>query len=375
MKNQRMIRWVALSALVVWSASSVWADVTVKRQSSTDGMGGLLKATTTSTESYSGDKMANDSETKMENKMVKMFGGGKPVRSTSITRLDKEVIWNLDHKDKKYSEMTFAEMRALMDSLGSMMSNASDPMAQQKPEIDTSEITFAPPKFDVKKTGKRETIAGYECDQAVMTMTTVGTNRKTGETMTLELVMDMMLAQNVAGVNEITDFGVRMAKAIGFSADQSSGQSMNKMLSMYGIDAERLAEEAKKLEGFAMKSVMSFSMGGDAMDKAKADADAEKAQREQGQQEEEEQAKKDEETPSDASGMAAKALGGLFGKKEKTKDAEKPKEEAASEAPPGAMLWITTTVTGIESGSVPADRFEVPSEYKLEKTAMQKENE
>jgi hypothetical protein len=72
---------------------------------------------------------------------------------------------------------------------------------------------------------------------------------------------------------------------------------------------------------------MSFSMGGDAMDKAKADA--EKAQQEQEQQEEEKQAKKDEETPSDASGMAAKALGGLFGKKDKKKDAEKPKEEPA----------------------------------------------
>ena len=372
MKNQRMIRWAAMGALVVWSASSVWADVTVKRQSSTDGMGGLLKATTTSTESYSGDKMANDSETKMENKVIKMFGGGKPVRSTSITRLDKEVIWNLDHKDKKYSEMTFAEMRALMDSLGSMMSNASDPMAQQKPEIDTSEITFAPPKFDVKKTGKKETIAGYECDQAIMTMTTVGTNRKTGETMTLEVTMDMMLAKNVAGTEEVNAFGQKMAQAMRISMDQSAGKSMAGMLAMYGIDAERLAEEAKKLEGFAMKTVMSFGMGGEAMAKAQAQTEKEKA--EQGQPEGEETAKEDEETPTDASGAAAKALGGLFGKKDKKKAEDKSKTEEAPVAPPGAMFWMTTTVTGIETGAVGADKFEVPAGYKLEKSDFQKKN-
>ena len=63
--------------------------------------------------------------------------------------------------------------------------------------------------------------------------------------------------------------------------------------------------------------------------------------------------------------MAAKALGGLFGKKDKKQDEEKDKQDEGPAAPPGALMWMTTTVTGIESGSVAPAAFEVPAEYKL----------
>lgn len=349
---------LAFAAALVLS-TTVYGDVTIKRHSSMDGMGGLLKSTTTSTESYAGDMMSNDGETKMENKLMKMFGGGKPVRTTSITRLDKGLMWNVDHKKKEYTEMTFAEMRAMMDSLGNTMAGGADPMAQQEPTIDTAEWTFSEPTFKVDRTGKQETIAGYACDQAIMTMISTGTNRKTGETMTMEVTMDMMLAQNVPGANEITDFGMRMAAAMGFGMENGSAQSMSKMLGMYGIDAERLAEETKKLDGFAMKTVMTFGMAGDAMEKANAEADEAEAEKP-----ESEEAKEEEEKPSDASGIAAKALGGLFGKKDKKQDEEKDKQDQPA-APPGALIWMTTTVTGIESGAVVPAVFEIPEGYKL----------
>lgn len=372
-QSGRIAIWAAALGIVAASWTVVYADVTVNRVTSMDGMGGLLKSSTKSTESYSGDKMVNDSETKMENKMLKMFGGGKPIKSTSITRLDKELIWNIDHKDKSYTEMTFAEMRAWMDSLGSMMSGGgADPLAQQKPAIDTSEITFSEPTFDVKRTGKAETISGYPCEQAIMTMTTVGTNRKNGETMTLEVSMDMMLAENVPGADEIVDFGVRTARAMGFEMDKAGAQSMTKMLEMYGIDAERLAEESAKLEGFAMKTVMSFSMGGDAMDQAAAESEQAKAEQEA--QESEDQAKKDDETPTDASSAAAKALSGLFGKKDKKQDEEKKAEEEESAAvPAGTMFWMSSVVNSIEPSALPAPSFEIPEGYELKKSALQKD--
>jgi hypothetical protein len=360
-KSNWIVRTVLAAAMFAMSHPA-HGDVTIKRHATMDGMGGLLKSSITSTESYSGDMMANDSETKMENKLLKMFGGGKPIHTTHITRLDKELMWNIEHKDKKYTEMTFAEMRAMMDSLGTLMAGGTDPMAQQQPAFDTSEVTFSEPEFTVKRTGKTESIAGHNCEQAIMTMVSKGVNRETGDTMVLDLTMDMMLAKNVPGADEATAFSVRMAQAMGFEMDGGAGQSMAKMLGMYGIDAEKVAEEAKKLEGFAMQTVMSFTIGGDAM--AQAQADQEKAKDEEAS--EEEAAKSEEESPSDASGMAAKALGGLFGGKKDKKDKEE--AEPASGAPPGAMLWMTTTVTGIESGAVPAASFEIPEGYKLKKS-------
>ncbi len=296
----------------------------------------------------------------MNNKLVKMFGGGKPVHTTTIARLDKDVMWTIDHKEKEYTEMSFAQMRALMDSLGTMVAGGADPMtqAQSEPTIDTAEWEFSEPKFDIKRTGKSETIAGQSCEQAIMTMTTEGTNRKTGEKMTLDLAMDMMLANSVPGQEEMEAFGMKMAKAMGYEMESASAQSMMKMLEMYGIDAEKLAEESEKLEGFAMKTVMTFSMGGDAMEQAQAESETSEGEDEKGT------AEKNEETPTDASGLAAKALGGLFGKKDKKEDKDKARDDGAS-APPGALMWMTTTVTGIETGAVAASNFEVPAGYKL----------
>lgn len=363
MFNRKLTCVLALALSLV--TSPVWGDVTIKRTTTSDGLGGLLRSTTTSTESISGDMMASDSETKMDNKLMKMFGGGKS-RTTTIARLDKEVMWTVDHKDKSYTEMTFAEMRAMLDSLGTMASSGMAQMVQQQPTIDTSEITFSEPQFSVNKTGKRETIAGYGCEQVIMTMTTEGTNRKTGETIKLEVTTDMMMAKNVPGSDEIIEFSKRLAGAMGFEMDKGSASSMTKMLEMYGIDADRLAEESKKMDGFAMKTVMSFSMGGDAMAQAQAQSEANKANSEG-----EESAEEGGGTPTDASGIAAKALGGLFGKKDKKKDDEK-KDNGVADAPPGALLWMTSTVTGIESGAAPAETYEVPASYKLKKSPMQK---
>jgi hypothetical protein len=364
-RHYRLLGGVIVSLALAFGSAR--ADVTVKRLTTMDGMGGLLKSTTTSTEIYAGDKMVSDGETKLENKLLKMFGGGKPIKMTQVTRLDKELFWDINHKDKKYSEMTFAEMRAMMDSLGAMFSGGGDPMAQQEPVFDKAEYTFSPPEFKVERTGKKETIAGYTCDQAILTMKTVGTNRKTGETMTLDLTMDMMLASNVAGADEINAFGMKMSQAIGQDIETGSARSMSAILAMYGIDAQQLEAEARKLEGFALKTVMSFTLGGDAMAQAQAEADEEG-----GGAEGEEGAEAEESAPDDAGSVAATALGGLFGKKDKKQDEEEFKDAAT--APPGALFWMTSTVTGIEAAGAPAEKFEVPAGYKLEKTGFQKKD-
>ncbi|HWO56506.1 MAG TPA: hypothetical protein VNN55_02955 [bacterium] len=363
-RHYRLLGGVIVSLALAFGSAR--ADVTVKRLTTMDGMGGLLKSTTTSTETYAGDKMVSDGETKLENKLLKMLGGGKPIKTTQVTRLDKELFWDINHKDKKYSEMTFAEMRAMMDSLGAMFSGGGNPMAQQEPAFDTAEYTFSPPEFKVERTGKKETIAGYTCDQAILTMKTVGTNRKTGETMTLDLIMDMMLAANVAGADEINAFGTKMSQAIGQDIEPGSARSMSAMLAMYGVDARQLEAEARKLEGFALKTVMSFTLGGDAMARSQAEAE------EKSDGADDEEGAEGEEAASDDDGsVAAKALGGLFGKKDKKQDEEKAKDDAPT-APPGALFWMSSTVTGIEAAGAPAEKFEVPAGYKLETTGFQK---
>ena len=359
-RKLRMSHWsiagMAL-VLVLLAVSVASADVTIKRLTVVKGLGGMMNSTVTSTEMVQGDMMASDHETKMDSKLMKLMGAGKPVLTTSIIRLDKGVFWDVSHKDKSYTEMTFAEMRKMMDSLGAMMSGGSA-MTQQKAAFDTSEYKLLPPKLNVTHTGKHETISGYDCDEAVLTMETAAVNRKSGDTVLLEVTMSSMLAKNVPGEAEMTAFGKKMAQAMGMDMNDAAGQSMQKMLAMYGIDAEKLAEEAKKMNGFAMRTEMTFGMGGAAMEKA---AEGQEKSKDAENSENAESAKSDE---SSSGGLAGKALGGLFGKKKKAE----PKEEAGEkggDVPPGAMFSVVTTVTEIGTGSVAATSFDVPAGYKL----------
>ncbi len=350
-QTQKFIRTLGLSvAVTLCVVLAAHADVTIKQTSTTKGLGGILDAEIKSENCIKGDRSCNDMESRMTGKLMKFLGGGKPVKTSAIMRLDKDLMWQVSHQDKKYTEMTFEQMRAMMDSLKLVM--AGQPKgAQPKPEIDTSEVTFAPPTFEVQKTGVKETIAGYPCEQSILTMTVEGTNKKTKEKFKMITTMDMMLTQDVPGKAEYEAFGKQMAEKMGSSMDAAGAQSMMQALGAYGIDAKKLAEESAKMQGFPMRQVVRFAGEGKQF-----------AASESKEEESSESADKEESSSKDP---AAKVLGGLFGKK---KNNNKEKASEPKEKPDNAIFKMTTEVTEISTAAIPGTRFEVPAGYKKEAT-------
>jgi hypothetical protein len=340
------------AAVVLWSGAVTYADVSIKQTTTTKGLAGILDAEVKSENCIQGDRNCTEAQTRFTSKLMKFATGGKATKTSSIARLDKDLVWEVNHQDKSYTEMTFAQMRAMMDSLKTMMAGGPMGGTPAKTEIDTSEVTYAPPKFDVKKTGLKETIAGYPCEQTILTMTVEGTNKKTGEKFQMLTTMDMMMAQDVPGRDEYEQFGRKMAEKMGLGMDAASAQSMMSALGAYGIDAKKLAEESAKLKGFPMRQVVTFAGQG------KQFASSETTQK--GENGEKESA---EEEKSGGNDVAAKALGSLFGKKKS--DKKKAGEGKSAEKPDDAIFKMTTEVTEISTGAVPATRFEVPAGYKL----------
>ena len=339
------------AVMVLWSWAAARADVLIKQTSTMKGLAGILDAEIKSENCIQGDKSCNDAETRFTNKVMKFATGGKATKTTSIARLDKDLMWQVNHKDKSYTEMTFAQMRAMMDSLKTMM--AGGPGGEPaKTEIDTSEVSYAPPQFDVKKTGVKETIAGYPCEQSILTMTVEGTNKKTGEKFTMVTTMDMMLAQDVPGREEYEQFGRKMAEKMGFNMDAAAAQSMMSALGAYGIDAKRLAEESAKMKGFPIRQIVRFEGQGRQFASREAAANDEGGEQEAATEEK-----------SEDKDLASKALGGLFGKKKG--DKKKADEGKSAEKPDNAIFKMTTEVTQISTSAVEATRFEIPSGYKL----------
>ncbi|MFZ5516092.1 MAG: DUF4412 domain-containing protein [Candidatus Zhuqueibacterota bacterium] len=95
-----------------------------------------------------------------------------------IFRFDKEVMWTVDTKKKTYTEMTFAQMEAMKNSMASsmqeQMKNMSDEQKQMMEKMMgkkfKSMMTGDPADLEIQvtKTGKSKTLLGYSCDEVLL---------------------------------------------------------------------------------------------------------------------------------------------------------------------------------------------------------------
>lgn len=100
----------------------------------------------------------------------------------TIIRLDKELIWQVDHNAKTYSQITFAELEELSGQQAAAMKEAQEHMEEMKKMLESmppeqremmeqqmqqamqmQSAMSEPPK--VTKTGKKEKILGHTCEE------------------------------------------------------------------------------------------------------------------------------------------------------------------------------------------------------------------
>lgn len=114
-------------------------------------------------------------------KMFKDVEKGNDGR-TIIVRLDKEVIYQINAKDKTYSEMTFAELEKFMQQ---MTSKSDERMAALREKMknmpeerrkmmekmmgDKMPGQAKEAKIDVTNTGDKKTVSGFSCTKYVVT--------------------------------------------------------------------------------------------------------------------------------------------------------------------------------------------------------------
>ena len=238
-----------------------------------------------------------------------------------IIDLAEEKVYDLDLKKKSYKVTTFAELRRRWEEAQKKAAEdakkdaarekdkpaAADPSARQM-EVD----------FDVKNTGEKKTINGFDTRQQIVTITVREKDKTLEQSGGMVMTADMWLAPKIAAMKEIGDFDVRYAKQLygssmiaGVSAEQMAAamalypmmkQALGKMTTEGGrIDGtpvqstttmdmvkspEQIAEEAKASEsdnkssasggvggmlgGFAKKMAAKKMGGGDDANKARA---------------------------------------------------------------------------------------------------------
>jgi hypothetical protein len=175
-----------------------------------------------------------------------------------IIDLGEEKIYDIDLKKKSYTVTTFAELRRKMEEARKKAEEdarkeAGKEKEKEKPRAADPDAKQVEIDFDIKNTGARKTINGFDTHQAVMTVTV----REKGKTLEqgggMVLTSDMWLAPKNPAMKEILDFDVRYAKLLygtmiaGVPAEQAAAAMA--MYPMMKPAMGKVSAEGGKLDG------------------------------------------------------------------------------------------------------------------------------
>ncbi len=254
----------------------------------------------------------------------------------TIVDLSEEKVYDIDVKKKQYTVTTFDELRRRMreaQEKATQQADKEEPGQKEDPQKPAKEYEV---DFDVKDTGQKKAIAGYDTKNTVVTITVREKGRTLEQAGGLVMTNDMWLGPAIPQLKELYDFDLKYAKQLqGQEAAALSAEQMAAVLAMFplvGKAMDRMQKDGDKLAGTPLETTMTF------------EAIKSKDQLIQAQE-------------SSKSSGGGGGLGGLLAKKIMKK--EEPKARATIMTTHHEVLEVATSVA-------PAD-LAIPPDYKEKK--------
>ena len=262
MTGTRMTTLLTL-ALLALSAHSLKADVREDQKTRVQFEGALGKVV-----NIFGGKAAREGVTSM----VAVKGNRKATLNDTtgqIIDLSEEKVYDLDMKRKTYKVTTFAEMRRrIEEAQKKAQEQARKAQASEKaPEKGSAPSRDPNAKeldidFDIKDTGQKKTINGFDTHEVVMTITLREKGKKLEESGGMVLKSDMWMTSRIAAMKEVAEFDVRYARALaGPEVAGASAQEMAAAMAMYPMmkpALEKMNTEGVKMDGTAILTTMTM---------------------------------------------------------------------------------------------------------------------
>lgn len=272
-----------------------------------------------------------------------------------IIDLDEEKIYDINRKDKSYRVTTFEEVRRrfaeAQEKAKKEMAKMKDaPPPQQAPADNQMEFTF-----DIKETGQKKTINGFDTREVVMTIAVHEKGKTLEESGGMVTEMRVWLAPHVAALKEIQDFDLRYFQKLTLPFDPAMAQQMAAMMAANPYlmrSMGKVKEEAAKMDGTAILTTTSFQAV------ASKQAMAEKAEQEQ----------EDNTVDVPAGGGMRSIAGGLLGglaRRTIQKKAEEKQQEAAASGTPGRSTIMSSTTELLKISTAVSDAdVAIPAGFK-----------
>jgi hypothetical protein len=345
MKHSRIA--LALSAaLFTLSASALHADVRADEKARVEFAGMLGRMF-----NMFGGKGAREGVTSS----IAVKGDRKATMGDStgqIIDLAEEKVYDLDLKKKSYKVTTFAELRRRMEEAKKKAEEdarkeAAKEKEKEKPQAADPNAKQMEIDFDIKNTGTKKTINGFDTHEAVMTVTVREKGKTLEQSGGMVVTSDMWLAPKIAAMKEIADFDARYAKQLyGTMIAGVSAEQMAAAMAMYPMMKDALGKmsaEGGKIEGTPIQTTTT-------MDAVKSEA----------------QIAEDAKSGGDDSKSAASGgVGGLLGGFAKKMAQKKAGGDDANKAR-ATFMTTTTEVLKVVTDVAPAD-VAVPAGFKENK--------
>jgi hypothetical protein len=171
-----------------------------------------------------------------------------------IIDLSEEKVYDLDMKKKTYTVVTFEEMRQKMREAQERARKEAEkePGTKEEPKQQKPTKEYEV-DFDVKETGQKKSIAGYDTHETIVTVTVREKGKTLDEAGGIVMTNDIWLGPRIPAMKEIADFDVKYWKQLqGPEMAAISAEQMASMIAMYPLVAkatERMAKDGDKLAG------------------------------------------------------------------------------------------------------------------------------
>ena len=179
-----------------------------------------------------------------------------------IVDLGEEKIYELDMKKKTYTVVTFAEVRQkIKEAQERAAKQAKEAPKEGEPAQPSAEGKQVEFDFDVKETGQKRSIAGYDARQVIMTVTVREKGKTLEESGGVVLTADSWLGPDIPEMRELAEFEMKYWKAMAPETALVSAEQMATVAAMYPLikpAMDRLDQEKVNLKGTPLATTMTF---------------------------------------------------------------------------------------------------------------------
>ena len=329
------MKTVKTATVLLLSASVCLADANVQQKTQLN-VAGAIGAIVNVFSRSAREGVTSDTIVKGNRKLTRSGEAGE------LIDLSEEKVYSIDFSRSTYTVKTFAQLRKEFEEQQERAKKEAEKSKNEpakKEEGPEYEV-----EFDVKSTGAKQTINGFDTKETIATVTVHEKGKKLEQSGGWVLTSDMWMGPKLSAMNEIYEFDRKFMTKVYGSAIPDMRQIAMAMMATpaFGKAMKVFNDKRSALEGTAILTKMTFE--------TVAGSDPSTQQQ---------QAKAEEE--SSPTSVSSAVIGGLMGRMKKRQEEKK---AAEGKNPNRNTLFDSTTEVTRATATAAASDVAIPATFK-----------